>query len=144
MVLLPDPSSLAVTVVNTAVTVSITASIALSVGTSIAGGSAGASAGGAVPLILGVQRFTLSSGIAANKTALQTDVADSMGWASGGFNWFGAAPANSSSPTGRRLAIGSAPRGLLLVDPESGRTEYEVRRARGWEARTTEDHRHTL
>jgi len=64
-----------------------------------------------MPLVFGVQRFSTSSGLASNQSALQSGVADSMGWANGQLNLFGSPPssADAASPspptsTGRRLA----------------------------------------
>ena len=42
------------------------------------------------------------------------------------------------SPSARQLAIGSDPRGLVVVDPETGREEFAVRRAWGREGRRQE------
>ena len=58
----------------------------------------GAGGGGVAPLIFGAQRFGASSGLAVEKSELQTGVAGGMGWASGDFG-IGA----EDSPQGRRL-----------------------------------------
>jgi hypothetical protein len=60
------------------------------------------------PLIFGVQRFSASSGLAANLSKGQTGVADGMGWASGSFSFFGGGASNDDSAataSRRRLAI---------------------------------------
>jgi hypothetical protein len=55
-----------------------------------------------------VQRFSASSGLAANLSKGQTGVADGMGWASGSFSFFGGGASNDDSAataSRRRLAI---------------------------------------
>ena len=68
-----------------------------------AGGGGGAAGGGVAPLILGVQRFGASSGLAANKSELQSGVAGGMGWASGSFSIFGGS-SDGEGTTQRQLA----------------------------------------
>ena len=51
------------------------------------------------PLILGVQRFSVSAGLASNKSTFQTGVADGMGWASGKFGLLGSPPPSPSAST---------------------------------------------
>ena len=89
------------TTVSLAVTASVGGSVMAAVGASTsmavggaaagaagggaAGGasSAGSSAGGVFPLIFGVQRLSLSSGLACDQSEVTTGVADSMSWSTG-------------------------------------------------------------
>ena len=90
--------------VAAAVAGAVAGSVAGSVGASTGGaaggggGAGGAGGGGVAPLIFGAQRFGASSGLAVEKSELQTGVAGGMGWASGDFG-IGA----EDSPQGRRL-----------------------------------------
>ena len=74
-------------------------SVASSVGGAVGGGAGGA-AGGAAPLVFGVQRFSMMSGLAANTTEVQAGVTDGMSWSTGNFNWVSAPPPPAD---GRRL-----------------------------------------
>ena len=111
----------AVISVTASVTATVASSVAGSVGAAAAGGaaggvaggaagggSAGSSAGGAVPLIFGVQRFSMSTGLATgNQSAMQGAVAGSMGWAKGRLPIFGSALSNASSRRRLQEAAGS-------------------------------------
>lgn len=108
----PDTAALQAQIdeVTTAVTVVVGAVVGLSVGAAAAGAAAGGAAGGAgaggggasgggvAPLIFGVQRFGASSGLAANKSELQSGVAEGMGWASGSFSIFGGDDSADEAP----------------------------------------------
>ena len=75
------------------------ASAAGGAGGGAGGGAAGAAAGGTIaPLILGVQRFSLTSGLAVEQSGMQQGVADSLSWASGDVPFL-------SSPPHRRLQM---------------------------------------
>ena len=125
------------TAVTAAVVTAVAASVATSVGGAVAGsvagsvggaaggaagGSAGgssaggASGGGALPLIFGAQRFSVSSGLAVEKDPLQTGVATSMGWITGDF---GSSPSEDSERrrlSGRRLQSKSKGKGDTSED----------------------------
>ena len=96
-------------VIAGAVGASIAGAVAGSVGGSVAGstggaaggagaGGGGAAAGGVAPLIFGAQRFGASSGLAVEKSELQTGVADGLGWASGDFGIGSSDPPASDPP----------------------------------------------
>ena len=101
--------------ITTTVTTVVAAAIGAAIGGAVAGSAAGtsgassgATSGGVAPLIFGVQRFSASSGLAANLSKGQTGVADGMGWASGSFSFFGGGASNDDSAataSRRRLAI---------------------------------------
>jgi hypothetical protein len=74
-------------------------------GGAAAGGGGGAAISSAMPLLLGAQRFSISSGLAVNGSGMHSAVADSMNWASGDFGFI-----RSSSRSRRQLAD---------VDPEA-------------------------
>ena len=73
-------------------------------GGAAAGAAGGGAGGGAAPLLLGAQRFTMSAGLGANASAVQSGVASSLGWVSGEVSFFSSA---SNEPSlfgdGRRL-----------------------------------------
>ena len=107
-----DPGAKEITTtVTTVVAAAIGAAIGGAVASSAAGTtgvSSGATSGGVAPLIFGVQRFSASSGLAANLSKGQIGVADGMGWASGSFSFFGGGASNDDSAataSRRRLAI---------------------------------------
>ena len=87
------------------------------------------------PLILGVQRFSVSAGLASNKSTFQTGVADGMGWASGKFGLLGSPPPSPSASTtdpsiqnatGRRLQKskgGQSDEGSQRDEDEAGSLE---------------------
>jgi hypothetical protein len=64
------------------------------------GGSAGGGAAGVAPLVFGAQRMSASSGLALNQSAMQTAVADGLGWANGKFGLI----KKNGGVFGRRLA----------------------------------------
>ena len=77
-----------------AVAVSIAVSIATSIGGAVAGatgtaagvgaaGVGGAAGGGIAPLLWGAQRFSLTNGLAVEKSEVHSGVAGSLGWISG-------------------------------------------------------------
>jgi len=71
------------------------------------GGGGGGGAGGVTPLVFGAQRMSASSGLAMNQSAMQTGVADGLGWANGKFNLVKSssrAQRNASTSAGGRLA----------------------------------------
>ena len=112
--------------ITTAVTTVVAAAIGAAIGGAVAssaagttGVSSGAASGGVAPLIFGVQRFSASSGLAANLSKGQIRVADGMRWASGSFSFFGGGASNddsasiagaSTDDSRRRLATGLARR----------------------------------
>ena len=89
------------TTIATTIAASVASSVASSAGAasieaagSAAGGAAGgggggASGGGVAPFIFGAQRFSMTSGVAANKSQIQSGVADSMSWSTGRLGLFG-------------------------------------------------------
>jgi len=88
------------------------------------GGAGGGAGGGVAPLIFGVQRFSASSGLAANQSELQSGVAGGMGWASGSFGAFGGGGGGGDGGVSRRrLSIWLARR---LVDLSENATSSDA------------------
>ena len=121
----PDPA-LAATVgaVTTAVTTVVAAAVGAAVAGALAGAvgsaagytsaSSGAASGGVAPLIFGVQRFSASSGLAANQSELQTGLAGGLGWASGSLDLVSRPPAPPSDVR-RRLQACRDNNGLSTI-----------------------------
>ena len=78
-------TSVFTSIVVTAVAGTVVASVA---GAASAGTGAGSSSGGLGPLILGLQRLSLTTGIATPQSDLSLTVANSMEWASGDLGLF--------------------------------------------------------
>jgi hypothetical protein len=135
----PDATAATVDAVTTAVTTVVAAAVAAAVAGAVAGsvggaaggaagggagggGAGGGAGGGVAPLIFGVQRFSASSGLAANQSELQSGVAGGMGWASGSFGTFGGGAGGDGGGSRRRLSIWLARR---LVDLSENATSND-------------------
>jgi len=130
----PDATAATIDAVTAAVTTVVAAAVAAAVAGAVGGavggaaggagggGAGGGAGGGVAPLIFGVQRFSASSGLAANQSELQSGVADGMGWASGSFGAFGGDGGGSGSSR-RRLSIWLARR---LVDLSENATSSDA------------------
>ena len=130
----PDPA-LAATV--GAVTTAVTTVVAAAVGAAVAGALAGAAGsaavstsassgtaqGGVAPLIFGVQRFSASSGLAANQSELQTGLAGGLGWAAGSLGLVSRPPAPPSDVR-RRLQACRDNNGLSTVCQVTNATNH--------------------
>jgi hypothetical protein len=85
------------------------------------------------PLIFGVQRFSASSGLAANQSELQIGVAGGMGWASGSFGAFGGGGGGGGGGgSRRRLSIWLARRLVqeeLISESDDGSQRLWLRQA---------------
>ena len=136
----PDATAATVDAVTTAVTTVVAAAVAAAVAGAVAGsvggaaggaagggagggGAGGGAGGGVAPLIFGVQRFSASSGLAANQSELQSGVAGGMGWASGSFGAFGGGASGGDGGSRRRLSIWLARR---LVDLSENATSSDA------------------
>jgi len=129
----PDPA-LAVTVgaITTAVTTVVAAAVGAAVAGALAGAagsaagstsaSSGAASGGVAPLIFGVQRFSASSGLAANQSELQTGLAGGLGWASGSLGLVSRPPAPPSDLR-RRLQSCRDDNGLSTICQATNTTD---------------------
>ena len=130
----PDPA-LAATVgaVTTAVTTVVAAAVGAAVAGALAGAvgsaagctsaSSGAASGGVAPLIFGVQRFSASSGLAANQSELQIGVAGGMGWASGSLGLVSRPPAPPNDVR-RRLQSCRDDNGVSTICQATNATNY--------------------
>jgi hypothetical protein len=96
-----NPSPELVATVTSSVSTVVSVGIGLSVASAVVGAvtsaavgasaSSGASANGALPLVFGAQRLSVSSSLALNKSALQTGVANGLSWTTGQLGIAGAA-----------------------------------------------------
>ena len=107
--------------VSSGVAVALAATLASSMASALASstgaalGSASGS-GGALPLLFGAQRFSLSSGLAVKKSPMQTGAANSLAWSTGKLGLV-RGPTRPVRPTqsGRRLQSRGRPR--AATDP---------------------------